>query len=227
MASLGRRPPTRVSGGPTSSVHTYLMGQAGPNGTREPMQQALDDWYRRQPEVFERKGGMPSPNDPANEADNAIALNHLLVYGRLAGERDLAMLRDRAEADGSFVLDPLLQRTEARSLKIIAAAPGALHAPLRAGLSSIAENLMRKASEIDARTAARSRTAAIEQSIQLGEAVLEQDPEQYAQLVADAEAMTVKLGLEADEQQALFESIRRRYAATVRNSRPRRGSTTD
>ncbi|MGD9744050.1 MAG: hypothetical protein AB7J30_13000 [Hyphomicrobium sp.] len=225
MINFKHRPGTLASAGSASFVRTPVTGHAGPDGTREPMQQALDDWYRRQPEVFEREGDARSPNDPANEADHAIALNHLLVYGRLAVERDLAVFRDRAEADGSFVLAPLLQQTEARSLKIIAAAPGTLHAPLRAGLSSIAENLMRKASEIDARTAARSRTAAIEQSIQLGEAVLGQDPEQYPQLVADAEAMTSKLGLEADEQRTLFESIRRRYATAARNSRPQ-GSTT-
>jgi hypothetical protein len=190
------------------------------------MQQALDDWYRRQPEVFERDREARASDNFSNEADHAIALNHLLAYGRLAGERDLAVLRDRAEAAGSFVLEPLLQQTEARNSKIFAAAPDALHAPLRAGLSSIAENLMRKASEIDAGTAARSRTAAIEQSIQLGEAVLEQDPDQYPQLVADAEAMTSKLGMEADEQRTLFESIRRRYATAARKSRPHPGSTT-
>jgi len=190
------------------------------------MQQALDDWYHRQPEVFERQGELRSPDDPENEADYAIALNHLLGYGRLAGESDLAMLRDRAEADGSFVLEPLLQQTQARNSKIFAATPDVLHASLRAGLSSIAENLMRKASKIDTATAVRSRTAAIEQSIQLGEAVLKQDPEQYAQLVADAETMASKLGLEADEQQSLFESIRRRYAAAARNSQPHLRSST-
>jgi hypothetical protein len=175
----------------------------------DPMQRSIDNWYREQPTAFTRA----AEPDVFNPAEQAIALNHLLTYGRLAGERDLIDLREQAIGR---VAPALLEQTRARDAELLAKAPTDLQPTLRAGLASIKERLMQKAAAIDAATAMRTREAAIEQSVQMGEAVLKLDPEQYAELVADAEDMTSKLDLPPEERDALFRSIRQRYADAAR-----------
>jgi hypothetical protein len=174
------------------------------------MQQAIDGWYREQPEAFTRA---TESRHALDRDEQAIALIHLLTYGRLAGERDLIDLRKEA---AGRVLPALVHHTRARHAELLAKAPADLQPALRAGLGSIKEKLMQKAAAIDAATAMRTREAAIEQSVRMGEAVLKLDPEQYAELVADAEEMTSKLDLPADKRDALFRSIRKRYAEAAR-----------
>ena len=75
---------------------------------------------------------------------------------------------------------------------------------------------MHKVAAIGGETLTPARDGIIEQSVQMGEAVLKLDPEQYANLVADAEEMTSKLDLPPESRDALFRSIRRRYADVAR-----------
>jgi hypothetical protein len=157
--------------------------------------------------------GKQIPTPTKSQEEQAIALIHLLTYGRLAGERDLIDLRKEA---AGRVLPALVHQTRARHAELLAKAPTDLQPALRAGLVSIKERLMQKAAAIDAATAMRTRKAAIEQSVQMGEAVLKLDPDQYADLVADAEEMTSKLDLPPEERDALFRSIRQRYADAAR-----------
>jgi len=202
---------------PTSAAArpVYLRNQPPFAISSEPMQRALDAWHREQPEAFRRSAEPSASADTASAAERAIALNHLLNYGRLAGERELAALRDVADGNGRLATAPLLQRLEARRSELLSRAPAELRAPLEAELTASTRRLAGKAQAIDAALAGRRQSEALEQSIALGEALLRQDPDQYETLVGDAGAMVDGLGLEEGPRQTLGEAVRKRLAGAA------------
>jgi hypothetical protein len=146
-----------------ASARKPVLHSAAPS--IEPMQRALDGWYREQPNAFARDP------DPAPDPDATLARHHLLAQRRLAGTLD-------------------------------------------SGNSSA----MDMAASTELSTVVKLRSTALEQLVHMNEVVLRNDPQMYPQLVAEAEALTSKLGLEPYRERAMFDAIRKRYAAAARPS---------
>jgi hypothetical protein len=202
-------------GEPARGVPLRQPAPLSMGGSTEPMQQALDGWYREQPAAFTRAAEPEADGDALDPAERAIALNHLLAYGRLAGERELAAFREDGGKGGGAVAGPLLQRLQTQTMALLNRAPAALHPALGAGLAASNERLAGKAAAIEAALTGRRQAEALEQSVSLGAALLRQDPEQYEILLADAGDMVEGLGLEEGPRQALGQGIRKRLAEAV------------
>lgn len=208
-------PAASPSGMPARAAYPRKPSVLSVGGPSEPMQRALDAWYREQPEDFTRSPEAASEINPLDPAERAIALNHLLTYGRLAGEQKLVSLREDADRNGGAVLSPLLSRVEARNAELMARAPAEVHPVLATGLAASTQRLAQKAAAFDTASTGRRKAEALEQSLLLGELLLRQDPEQYETLVADAGAMVEGLGLEDKPRQALGEAVRKRFAGAA------------
>ncbi|MGD9742291.1 MAG: hypothetical protein AB7V53_06585 [Dongiaceae bacterium] len=179
------------------------------------MQQALDELYRRQPEAFAREPvALPATEDDA-AIDHAIGLHHLLAYGRLAGERDLARLRDDAARSGGAIGAPLGEAMAKRRAEILAMAPAALRDAAGRRSDASAERLGPKVAAVDRLLDDQRRAVALEQSIALGQALLREDPDRYEELLGETEGLTAALAPDPVLRGSLSAALRRRYATAA------------
>jgi len=181
----------------------------------EPMQQAVDELYRRQPEAFTREPVAPPATEDDAAIDHAIGLHHLLAYEQLAGERDLARLRDDAARNGGAIDAPLTEAMATRRAEILAMAPEALRDAAGRRFDASAERLGPKAAAVDRLLADQRRAVALEQSIALGEALLREDPDRYEELLAEAEPLAAALAPDPVLRDSLSAVLRRRYATAA------------